>query len=74
MLLIAALESGHIAAAGLDVFAGEPNVDERYLGLPNTFLLPHVGSATYETRDAMGYCCLDNIDAYFRTGQCPNAL
>jgi lactate dehydrogenase-like 2-hydroxyacid dehydrogenase len=72
--LIAALESGHIAAAGLDVFAGEPNVDERYFALPNTFLLPHVGSATYETRDAMGYCCLDNIDAYFRTGQCPNAL
>ena len=63
--LIAALESGKVAAAGLDVYAGEPKLDERYKALPNTLLLPHVGSATHETRDAMGNCCLDNIDAFF---------
>ncbi len=63
--LIAALQSGKIAAAGLDVFAGEPNIDKRYAALPNTLLLPHIGSATHETRDDMGYCCLDNIDAFF---------
>ena len=72
--LIAALKSGHIAAAGLDVYAGEPNVDPRYFELSNTFLLPHLGSATHETRDAMGYCCLDNLDAFFRGDACPNAL
>ena len=72
--LIAALESGKVAAAGLDVFAGEPQFDQRYVNLENTFLLPHIGSATHETRDAMGFCCLDNIDAYFAGQSCPNAL
>lgn len=72
--LIAALRSGKVAAAGLDVFAGEPQLDQRYVGLENTFLLPHIGSATHETRDAMGFCCLDNIDAYFAGQDCPNAL
>ncbi len=61
--LIAALRTGHIAAAGLDVFEGEPNVNPAYLDLPNTFLLPHIGSATYETRTAMGMLALDNIQA-----------
>ena len=72
--LIAALRSGKVAAAGLDVFAGEPNLDSRYRALENTFLLPHIGSASLETRDAMGYCCLDNLDAFFAGGPCPNAL
>ena len=63
-----------LAAAGLDVFAGEPNLDPRYAALQNTFLLPHVGSATHETRDAMGFCCLDNLDAFFAGRPCPNAL
>ena len=72
--LIVALRSGKVAAAGLDVFAGEPRVDRRYFDLANTFLLPHIGSATHETRDAMGYCCLDNLDAYFAGRPCPNAL
>ena len=72
--LIAALQSGKLAAAGLDVFAGEPNLDPRYATLQNTFLLPHVGSATHETRDAMGFCCLDNLDAFFAGRPCPNAL
>ena len=72
--LIAALRSGKVAAAGLDVFAGEPNLDPRYRDLDNTFLLPHIGSASLETRDAMGYCCLDNLDAFFAGRPCPNTL
>ena len=72
--LIGALRSGKVAAAGLDVFAGEPNLDSRYRELDNTFLLPHIGSASHETRDAMGYCCLDNLDAFFAGRPCPNAL
>lgn len=63
--LIEALNTGKVAAAGLDVFAGEPNIDKRYIELSNTLLMPHVGSATHETRDDMGFCCLDNIDAFF---------
>lgn len=64
--LIAALETGRVAAAGLDVFAGEPNVDKRYFNLSNAFILPHIGSATVEIRNAMGDRALDNLDAYFR--------
>ena len=56
------------------MFAGEPNLDPRYRDLDNTFLLPHIGSASLETRDAMGYCCLDNLDAFFAGRPCPNAL
>jgi glyoxylate reductase len=72
--LIAALTSGKVAAAGLDVFDGEPNLDPRYRELDNTLLLPHIGSATHETRDAMGFCCLDNLDAFFAGRPCPSAL
>jgi lactate dehydrogenase-like 2-hydroxyacid dehydrogenase len=61
--LIAALDSGKVAAAGLDVYNNEPNIDPRYRELSNTFLLPHIGSATLETRDAMGFRALDNLDA-----------
>jgi lactate dehydrogenase-like 2-hydroxyacid dehydrogenase len=61
--LIAALSSGKLFAAGLDVYNGEPNIDPRYRELQNTFLLPHIGSATRETRDAMGFRALDNLDA-----------
>jgi lactate dehydrogenase-like 2-hydroxyacid dehydrogenase len=63
--LIAALKSGKLAAAGLDVFTGEPQIHPGYAGLPNTFLLPHLGSATTETRNAMGFKALDNLDAFF---------
>ncbi len=69
--LIAALENGKVAAAGLDVFSNEPNIDPRYRDLENTFLLPHLGSATIETRTAMGMRALDNLDAYFR-GETPD--
>ncbi|MCB2102310.1 MAG: D-glycerate dehydrogenase [Rhodobacterales bacterium] len=63
--LIAALASGKLAAAGLDVFQGEPDVDPRYWALDNVFILPHQGSATVETRNAMGFRALDNLDAFF---------
>ncbi len=64
--LVAALKSRKIAAAGLDVFNGEPdNIHPAYRQLDNTFLLPHLGSATHETRDAMGFRALDNLDAFF---------
>ncbi|MDJ0609214.1 MAG: D-glycerate dehydrogenase [Kiloniellales bacterium] len=68
--LIAALRSGRVAAAGLDVFNGEPALDPAYRELDNTFLLPHIGSATRETRDAMGFRACDNLDAFF-AGRAP---
>ena len=61
--LIAAIQSGHIRAAGLDVYDGEPKVNPGYLRLENVALLPHIGSATIETRDAIGHKALDNLDA-----------
>lgn len=61
--LIAALKSGHVAAAGLDVYEGEPMLNSGYVELKNTFLLPHIGSATVESRTKMGMIALDNIDA-----------
>ena len=63
--LVAALKSGKLAAAGLDVYRGEPDIHPAYRELANTFLLPHIGSATRETRDAMGFRALDNLDAVF---------
>ncbi|MCC7048570.1 MAG: hypothetical protein IT562_17780 [Alphaproteobacteria bacterium] len=72
--LIAALRSGRLAAAGLDVFDGEPKVNAGYLDLDNAFLLPHVGSATCETRDAMGFRCLDNLDAWFAGRPMPHRI
>ncbi len=61
--LVAALQSGHLFAAGLDVYRNEPAFDQRLAQLPNTFLFPHMGSATIETRTAMGMRALDNIAA-----------
>ena len=66
--LIAALRSGQVGAAGLDVFQGEPAVHAAYRTLENTFLLPHMGSATIETREAMGFRALDNVDAVLSGG------
>ena len=64
--LIEALRSGRIAAAGLDVFNGEPDaIHPGYRQLDNVFLLPHIGSATQETRDAMGFRAIDNLIAVF---------
>ena len=72
--LIAALRSGRLFAAGLDVYAGEPAIHPGYYDLPNCFLLPHIGSATVETRDAMGFRALDNLDAFFAGRPAPDAL
>lgn len=63
--LIAALQSGRLAAAGLDVFRNEPKIDPRYKTLDNVFLLPHLGSATRDTRIGMGMRAADNLDAFF---------
>jgi lactate dehydrogenase-like 2-hydroxyacid dehydrogenase len=63
--LIAALKSGKLTAAGLDVYNDEPNINPEYRQLSNVFLMPHIGSATKETRDAMGFRALDNLDAIF---------
>jgi len=63
--LIAALKSGKLTAAGLDVYNNEPDIHPEYRKLPNVFLMPHIGSATKETRIAMGFRALDNLDAVF---------
>jgi lactate dehydrogenase-like 2-hydroxyacid dehydrogenase len=67
--LIAALESGTIHAAGLDVFADEPNVPRRLLDLPNACLLPHVGSSTVHTRNAMAELQVNNLVSWFGEGR-----
>ena len=71
--LIAALRSGRVRAAGLDVFANEPQVHPGYRELDNVFLSPHIGSATHETRDAMGWLLIDGIEALGR-GETPDNL
>ena len=63
--LIAALEQGSIAGAGLDVFEGEPAVPEKLLFMENVVLFPHLGSASRETRVAMGMRVVDNLQAFF---------
>ncbi len=64
--LMAALDSGKLAAAGLDVFQVEPGGNSELSAYDNVFMLPHIGSATFETRDAMGFRALDNLEAFFR--------
>ena len=66
--LIAALEEGRLGAAGLDVFEQEPKVPAALRALSNVVLLPHVGSATHETRAAMGALTVDNLLQYFEQG------
>src|SRR6266567_1787691 len=63
--LVVSLESGTIKGAGLDVFADEPHVPPALMSMDNVVLLPHVGSATRETRQAMGDLCKANLDAWF---------
>ena len=72
--LIAALKTGRIAAAGLDVYEGEPKLHPGYVALKNTFLLPHMGSATVETRLAMGMLALDNIDSVLAGKPAPSLV
>jgi lactate dehydrogenase-like 2-hydroxyacid dehydrogenase len=71
--LIGALRSGRVAAAGLDVYNGEPRLNPAYRTLENVFLLPHMGSATAETRDAMGRLVLTGIGALL-AGKTPSNI
>ncbi len=66
--LVTALEEGRIAGAGLDVFADEPRVPEALLGRDDVVLLPHLGSATVETRAAMTDLALANVEAFLSDG------
>lgn len=68
--LIKALDSGRVAAAGLDCFQLDPGGNPKLSTYNNVFMLPHIGSATRDTRDAMGFRALDNLDAFF-SGQEP---
>ncbi len=72
--LIAALRSGQVAAAGLDVYEGEPKLNPEYRTLENVVLLPHLGSATAVTRDAMGAMVLDGINAVLAGREPPNRV
>ncbi|MBI3995546.1 MAG: D-glycerate dehydrogenase, partial [Nitrospirae bacterium] len=72
--LVEALKHGKIAGAGLDVFEEEPNVRKGLLTLPNVVLLPHLGSATVETRTRMGFMVIENIQAVFNGKPAPNAV
>lgn len=63
--LLNAIGSGHLSAAGLDCFVTEPGGNPALSEHSNVFMLPHIGSATFETRDAMGFRTLDNLDAFF---------
>jgi len=72
--LIPALKSGRVFAAGLDVFEGEPKINPAYRELDNVFMTPHMGSATVETRNAMGFKALDNLDAFFAGKDLPDRV
>jgi len=72
--LLSALECRKVRAVGLDVFNGEPNLNSRYKAMPNTFLLPHIGSSTEETRKAMGDKVLDNLAAFFAKRPLPDEV
>ncbi|MDC0434573.1 D-glycerate dehydrogenase [bacterium] len=63
--LLGSIVSGKLSAAGLDCFVDEPGGNPAFAGHLNIFMLPHIGSATFDTRDAMGYRALDNLDAFF---------
>ena len=72
--LIDALNRRKIYAAGLDVYKNEPNLHPGYLKIKSVFILPHLGSATKDTRIAMANLAIDNIDEFFKTGSCKNKV
>ena len=72
--MIDALNRRKIYAVGLDVYKNEPNLNSGYLKHKSAFILPHLGSATKETRTAMGNLAIDNIDEFFKTGECKNKV
>ena len=72
--LIDALERRKVYAVGLDVYKNEPNLNPGYLKHKSAFILPHLGSATKETRTAMANLAIDNMDEFFKTGGCKNKV
>ncbi len=67
--LIRALQNGVIAGAGLDVYKNEPEVNPALIEMPNVVLSPHIGTATIEARDDMGFRVIENIEMYLATGE-----
>ena len=72
--LIDALDRRKVYAVGLDVYKGEPNLNPGYLKHKSAFILPHLGSATKETRTAMANLAIDNLEEFFKTGRCENKV
>tara|TARA_B100000809_G_C15019958_1_gene488067 strand:+ start:82 stop:1035 length:954 start_codon:yes stop_codon:yes gene_type:complete len=72
--LVQALINRKIYSVGLDVYKGEPNLYSGYLNQPNAFILPHLGSATKKTRTAMADLAINNIEEFFKTGNCKNKV
>ena len=72
--LIDALDRRKVYAVGLDVYKGEPNLNPGYLKHKSAFILPHLGSATKETRTAMANLAIDNLEEFFKTGSCKNKV
>ena len=72
--MLDALDRRKIYAVGLDVYKGEPNLNSGYLKYKSAFILPHLGSSTKQTRTAMGDLAVDNINDFFKTGNCKNKV
>ncbi len=72
--LIDALNRRKVYAVGLDVYKGEPNLNPGYLKHKSAFILPHLGSATKETRIAMANLAIDNLEEFFKNGNCKNKV
>ena len=72
--LIDALDRRKVYAVGLDVYKGEPNLNPGYLKHKSAFILPHLGSATKETRTAMANLAIDNLEEFFKSGSCKNIV
>ena len=72
--MIEALNSKKIYSVGLDVYKDEPKLNSKYLNMKNAFILPHLGSATRETRTAMADLAISNIEEFFKTGNCKNKV
>ena len=72
--LIDALNRRKVYAVGLDVYKGEPNLNPGYLKHKSAFILPHLGSATKETRTAMANLAIDNLEEFLKTGNCKNKV
>ena len=72
--MIDALTRRKIYAVGLDVYKNEPNLNPGYLKIKDAFILPHLGSATKETRTAMANLAIDNLEEFFQTGKCRNKV